>query len=113
MNSGPNQLKRMGNSAKPSLPDDMIVGFIFSNLLMMITAICVIYGIYVAALLGYNLTNVRNITNEYDHFVKNSSLPSLINYVCPPFILSKYNAYHHLLFYRSLSALNQLKVLLV
>ena len=47
------------------------------------------YDIYVAALLGYSLTNVMNITNEYDLFIKNSSLPSLINYVCPPFILSK------------------------
>ena len=68
---------------------------------------------YIAALLGHNLTNVMNITNEYDLFVKNSSLPSLISYVCPSFILSIYDVFHRLSFYRSLLALNQLKVLLV
>ena len=68
---------------------------------------------YVAALLGHNLTNVMNITNEYDLFVKNASLASIINYVCPSFILSIYDVFHRLSFYRSLLAQNQLKVLLV
>ena len=43
MDSGPNQLTRICNSVEYPLPDDMTVGFIFSNLLMfMMTLLCVL-----------------------------------------------------------------------
>ena len=39
--SGRDSLERISSSIRPAIPDDVAVGFIFSNLLMLITTICV------------------------------------------------------------------------
>ena len=41
--------------------------------------ICYIYN--VGALLGHNLTDTVDITNQYDHYVTNSTLKDLTRYV--------------------------------
>ena len=47
MDSGPKHLTKMCYSVKHPLPDDMIVGFIFSNLLMFImTLLCVLLYVH-------------------------------------------------------------------
>ena len=64
--------------------DDVIVGFIIGEVLIMI---CVTQNIRLlhacaAVLLGYNLTDAPIMMNQYDTYVKSFGLQTLIRYVC-------------------------------
>ena len=43
---------------------------------------------YTGGLLGYNLTDVTSMTNQYDKYVHNSTLKDLIKCVCKFYVIS-------------------------
>ena len=61
-----------------------------------------IITIILGALLGHNLTDVVDMTNKFDNYVKNSTLDELIRYVRLNFFLWGY--FSSFLLYRSLLA---------
>ena len=98
--SGPKPFYKMAG-----LPDDMSNGFVIGNLLTMLykhTDVTMHVNYIVGALLGHDLTDVANITNQYDDYVKKSSLDELTRYVRLNFFYGI--IFHLLLLYRSLLA---------
>ena len=53
----------------------------------------IMFIITIEMLLGFKLTDANNMTNQYDSYVKSSSLKDLIKYVCEFSVVSELSYY--------------------